>query len=187
MSISIWMLRDPGLHIPFSECMENQHMQTLGSDGDRVQGHSSGHFWSGQAVGWLKIAHTSQGRRHAVLHSRRSHQPAPPGSKPCPASCCKALSYDSQNSTDLLFHFLYFKSFSFHKGKVHPRMHWAIEISIFIFILFLCSISVTSPSSQPHHMYQQAQHHDLWQCMCPSRFFPFSECGMRAEFHVRKG
>lgn len=146
MSISIWMLCDPGLHIPFSGHMENQHMKTPGSDGSRIQGHSCGQFWSGQAVGWLKISHISQDRGHTVLHSRKSCQPAPRGSKPCSAFCCKAMSYNSQNSTDLLVHLFYFKYFYFIKKKKYPRMCWAIKISIFILILFLflCSITVIS-------------------------------------------
>lgn len=63
-------------------------------------------------------------------------------------------------------------------------MHWAIEISILILFFYFFLYSITSSSSQTHHMYRQVQHHDL---LCPSRFLPFVECGMRAKVHVRKG
>lgn len=158
MSISIWMLCDPGLCIPFGEHMENQCMQTPGSDGGRIQGHSCEHFWSGKAVGWLEIAHTSQDRRHTVLHSRRSCQPAPRGFKPCSASCCKAMSYNSQNSTDLLFHSLYFKSFLFHEEKEtshdalgsrnkHLHFHFIFCILSLLFHFIFLSSSLYVPAS----------------------------------------
>lgn len=189
MSISIWILCDPGLHIPFSEHMENQCMQTpdlmeAGFRSSLVDTSGVDKQWDGSKLptpvktgGTLCCTAGGAVSRHLEAPNRAQ----PPGARPCLETARIALICCFTSFISSHFYFMKKKEISHSAlGDRNKHLHFH-----FIFVFYPCYF--TLPSSQPHCMYQQVQCHDLWQRMCPLRFFPFAEGGMRAKFHVRKG
>lgn len=138
------MLCDPGLHIPFSEHMENQCMQTpdlmeAGFRSSLVDTSGVDKQWDGSKLptpvktgGTLCCTAGGAVSRHLEAPNRAQ----PPGARPCLKTARIALICCFTSFISSHFYFM--------KKKKYLTVHWAIEISIFIFILFLYSIPVTS-------------------------------------------
>lgn len=144
MSISIWMLCDPGLSIPFSEHMENHCMQMPGSDEEGFRAILVDTSGLGKQWDVLKLLTpvktggtlccTAGG---AVSQHLKASNPAQlPAARPCLITARTALICCSTSFISSHFYFM--------KKRKYPTMHWAVEISIFIFISFLCSITLIS-------------------------------------------